>query len=58
MIGDINAHWIHTIKVYGSEREEYWVCSHCKEQVDHSTPFCPQCGAWMNQPMQDAVILT
>lgn len=55
---NIYAYWIHTIRASGSERERYYACSYCKEHADRSTPFCPQCGSWMNQPMQDAVVLT
>lgn len=48
-----NAHWIKKVHEWdlGDPPSDYtdYTCSNCKIRVQDKTPFCPFCGAEMNE---------
>ena len=49
----VHAHWIKKIHEWdlGDPPYDYtdFTCSNCKIRVENKTPFCPDCGAKMDE---------
>ena len=43
------AQWLTAIRYWGGIKTIIYRCSHCGYGVDHTSKFCPECGALMNK---------